>query len=326
MNKSEYKRAIVVGVFVLIGILILVAGIFTLGGQQNRFSKNITISAIFSDVEGLRKGNNIWFSGVKVGTVKEIKFHGDSELEVFMNIRENVQEYIRKDAKVKITSESLIGNRIVTIYGGSTGVPYAEDGDLLSTEMPPSTDDMMATLQQNNENLVSITRDFKSIAASMAQGQGTVGALLKDTTMADNFRNIVEDLQEVSNNTASASQAINQFAAKLNTPGGLANELMTDTTVFQALQNSVQQLEQAANSTQTLTNNLNQASRQLQSTESGIGVLLNDEEFGTRLKHTMQNMETSSEKLDENLEALQHNFLFRRYFRRKARAEAQELD
>ncbi|HYH55106.1 MAG TPA: MCE family protein, partial [Anseongella sp.] len=58
------------------------------------------------------------------------------------------------------------------------------------------------------------------------------------------------------------------------------------------------------------------------SSNNAVGMLLNDPEVAGSLKATIENLEGSSAKLDENMEALQHNFLFRGYFRRKAREEA----
>src|SRR3546814_7554922 len=54
--------------------------------------------------------------------------------------------------------------------------------------------DMMETLQVNNQNLVSITGDLKKITARIADGQGTIGALLSDSTLAADFRAIVTSL------------------------------------------------------------------------------------------------------------------------------------
>lgn len=329
MNTAEYKRSIIVGIFVLIAIAILVAGIFTLGGQQNRFESTVRLYAVFDDVEGLRQGNNIWFSGVKVGNVKEINFAGNSpkggsQLEVVMQISQDARQYIRKDARVKLSSDGLIGNKILSITGGSPEAPAIEDGDRLATEAPLDTDDMMATLQQNNQNLVSITSNLKELTASLLQGQGTAGALLQDSQMADNFRDVVSDLQQVSANTVQASGALSQFSTKLNKSDGLASQLLTDTVVFARLKASAEQLQETIAAAEVMTKNLSEASDKMTTPDNGIGILLNDEEFGSQLKNTMRNLETSSEKLDDNMEALQHNFLFRGFFRKKAKEEARQ--
>lgn len=324
MNTEENKRSVFVAIFVSLAIIIFVAGIFILGGQQKRFERTISLKAVFNDISGLRKGNNVWFSGVKIGTVKEIHFFGDSKVEITMKVEKDVQKYIPKDSKVKISSESLIGNKILLIYGGSTHLPPVEDGDLLASEAPLNTDDMMATLQENNENLVGITRDLKELTMGLVQGEGTVGALLNDSTMANNFRGILVNLQQVSVNTVRASSALSQFTSKLNSEDGLANQLLTDTTVFNQLKASVTQLQQATSSAADITSNLNQASSKLTQSDNGVGLLLNDPEFADQMKNTMQNLETSTEKLDENMEALQHNFLLRGFFRKKEKQEAKQ--
>lgn len=324
MSTSDNKRSVIVGIFVLIGIIIFVLGIFILGGQQKRFQSTLNVRAIFDDVAGLRKGNNVWFSGVKVGTVRGISFHGLSQVEITMRIEEDVQQFIRKDSKVKISSEGLIGNRILVIEGGSPNAPYVEDGDLLASEASLDTENLMATLQENNENLVSITRDFKELSSKLLQGEGTVGALLTDPEVATNFKETITNLEQVSQNTVRASGALSRFSAKLNTSEGLANKLLTDTVVFHQLRSSVNQLQQTTSTAQEITGNLSKASNRLTTTDNGIGVLLNDQQFANQLKSTMENLEAGTEKLDQNMEALQHNFLLRGFFRRQAREAAKQ--
>src|SRR6478736_6725253 len=99
MKSTNNKRAIIVGIFIFLGIAIFIITVLTLGSQHKTFEKSITIAAIFDDVNGLQKGNNIWFSGVKIGTVKKILLAGNGKVEVDMNIDQNSQQFIRKDAK-----------------------------------------------------------------------------------------------------------------------------------------------------------------------------------------------------------------------------------
>src|ERR1700733_371066 len=107
MAAAENRKAITVGIFLSLGLVIFILGVFTLGGQQKSFDKSIHISAIFDDVAGLKKGNDVWFSGVKVGTISEINFVGLSQVNVKMRIDEKVQPYIHHNSGVHIGSDGL---------------------------------------------------------------------------------------------------------------------------------------------------------------------------------------------------------------------------
>jgi phospholipid/cholesterol/gamma-HCH transport system substrate-binding protein len=165
---------------------VFVIGVLTLGNAQKTFVKSIHIRSRFGDVNGLKKGGMIWFSGVKVGTIKEITFTGVEQVDVVMNIDAAVQQYIHRNAGVRISSDGLIGNKIIVIDGGTPNAPVIEDGDVLQSEKLLSTEDMMATLQQNNQNLLAITKDFRQLSSQILQGKGTLGALLADSAMGYN--------------------------------------------------------------------------------------------------------------------------------------------
>ena len=159
MKIDSNKRMITVGVFVLIGIVIFIAAVLTLGGQKKTFEQKSTLKAVFKDVSGLQPGNNVWFSGVKVGTVKKISFTPNALVEVIMNIENKTMQYIKKDARAKISSEGFIGNKIVVIFGGTIQSTHVADNDILAVDSGPGTDEMMATLQQNNQNLLDMIID-----------------------------------------------------------------------------------------------------------------------------------------------------------------------
>ena len=58
--------------------------------------------------------------------------------------------------------------------------------------------------------------------------------------------------------------------------------------------------------------------------ETPAGILLHDKETAQSLKTTIRNLETSTQKLDENMEALQHNFLLRGFFRKREKEAAKK--
>lgn len=322
MSATENKRSIIVGLFIFIGLVIFIAGVLTLGGKQKRFVSSISLIAVFDNVNGIQAGNNVFFSGVKIGTVSKINFYGTSQVEVTMHIEKSAQKYIHKNSLAKLGSEGFIGNKMVEILSGPTQSPEVEDGDRLQIAQALGPDDIMKTLQANNENILAITNDFKSVSSSMLKGKGTLGTLLTDSVMADRLRQMSVNLENASATTARVTSAISQYTSKLNNKGTLATELLTDTTVFSNLKSAVKSLQLTAASASEMTNNLNKTSSKLNSDKNAIGVLLNDEETGARLKSTVSNLESSTKKLDENMEALQHNFLLRGFFKKKAKAEA----
>ncbi|MFD1629620.1 MlaD family protein [Pseudopedobacter beijingensis] len=321
MENTEKKRGITVGIFIFIGIAIFLLGVFTLGGQKKTFVKTFELSVVFDDIQGLKSGNNVWFSGVKIGTIKKIQFYGTSQVQVILNIDESAHQYIHKDAKASISSDGLIGNKIVVIDGGSLKYPFVEDGDELQVNKTLSTDDIMKTLQTNNKNLVEITGDFKVLARSLVEGKGTVGALLTDDQIAHNFKAIVANLNATTQSANNMAMELNKFSNKLNNSEGFVSKVLEDTVMFRKLESSVEEFQSMAKSASAATENLNKATAQLNNSNNAIGVLLNDEEAAQQLKSVMGNLETSTQKLDENMKALQSNFLFRGYFKKKAKEE-----
>ncbi|MCS5491808.1 MlaD family protein [Algoriphagus limi] len=322
--RGENKRSVIVGIFVFLGIAILVAGVLTLGGQQKKFVKSIALKAVFDDIGGLQTGNNIWFSGVKIGTVRKINFYGDSQVEVEMNVEESVSEFIRKDSKATISSDGLIGNKIIVIYGGSTQAPPVQDGDRLEAVMPLDTDQMMETLQVNNENLVEITNDLKLLTSKLAQGEGIVGAVMTDSLLAENFKSILANLNRASINSNRMLDELNRFSGKLNEEGNLFHDLVTDREIAQDIRATMESFKSAAANTEELTQKLTEISDKLNDPNNTVGLLLNDPEFAESLKSTLVNTDSATYNLNRGMEALEYTWPFRKGFKRKAKAEAKE--
>lgn len=71
--SNEYrisKCGVVVGIFIIFGIVFFVGGVLIIGNFYFIFQQKVYVIIVFIDVNGLIVGNNIWFFGVKVGIVK----------------------------------------------------------------------------------------------------------------------------------------------------------------------------------------------------------------------------------------------------------------
>lgn len=258
-----------------------------------------------------------------MGTIRKVSLKENGEVEVEIDIENVSVKFIPKDAKAKLGSDGLIGNKIIEIYGGTAGGEKIAAGDVIGSDKLLSTDAMMNTLSKNNDNILAITNDFKLITGRLAAGKGSIGKLLNDETLADQLNATMLVLKRASQNLDKLSLNVAAYTAKLNDKGSLANDLVTDTVIFSKLRATVARLQSVADSSQVVISNLkttgNIINAGLSNKNAPAGMLLNDEQSATKIKGTLQNLQSASKKLDEDLEALQHNFLLRRFFKKKAK-------
>lgn len=319
MDITE-KRSIRVGMFVVLGVIIFLAGVLTIGSMRKMFGSTITIKTIFDDVNGLKPGNNIWYSGVKIGTVKTLRFLPNSDVEVMLSIEDKSKEFIRKNAKAKVSTDGLIGNKIIVIYGGTQKVESIEDGDELTVEKIESTEEMINVLSENNKNLLSITAAFKTISKNILEGKGTVGMLLNDERLYNDLDKTLASLRQAATNTQNLTSSLGSFTAQLNKKGTLANDIVSDTIIMRDIRTTLAKLDETVSSANVMVNNLKKTSDDLNNnTKSPAGVLLHDEDTALKLKNVIQNLETSTAKLDENMIALRSSFPFKKYFKKQAK-------
>lgn len=320
MKADNTKKTMIVGIFIFVAIALLVSAVFTLGVQRNTFSKKIVLRAVFPDVNGLQPGNNVWLYGVKIGVIKEINFYGASQVEVVMSIDAKAQSHVHKDAKAKIGADGFIGNKIVIIYGGESP-ESAADNSYLATQTALSTDDIIATLQANNTNLLSITGELKRITTDISNGQGNIGKLIRDSAIAINLNATALNFKKISLSAEKTISQLNNYTAGLNKEGTLANKLVTDTVVFDNFSKTVFQLREAAGNIHGLAQNMLTASDAFNKTDNPVGVLLHDNQTALNIKSVANNLSAASQKLDDDLEAVQHNFLLRGFFRKREKQQ-----
>jgi phospholipid/cholesterol/gamma-HCH transport system substrate-binding protein len=319
MKKTQNKRTVIVGIFIFLGVIILIAGVLILGGKKKTFKKAFTVTAIFNDVNGLLDGNNVWFSGVKIGAVKNLKLIDSARVEVEMRIESSSRHLIRKDAKAKIASDGLIGNRIITIYGGTYKMPAVQPGDTLWVEQSKSNEEMMNTLQTSNNNLLSITDNLRSITEKLAAGQGSIGKLLTNDTFASYLQITAGSLQDASADIKVLASNLSGYSAKFQTKGVLANDLVTDTSLFNTLRSASVMVQEASVNARELTENLKNVSYRLKDSSNLAGVVFHDSLTANNMRVMVDNLRQGAQKFNEDMEALQHNFLFRGFFRKKAK-------
>jgi phospholipid/cholesterol/gamma-HCH transport system substrate-binding protein len=321
-NAQNFK----LGLFIIVGLLIFVAGVYFIGNRQNLFGTNPRISSVFKSVDGLQVGNNVRYAGVNVGTVRDITIVNDTSIVVDFIIQEKTMSLIRKNSLATISSDGLVGSMIVNLVPGDTRESaMIEPGDTLESISKVTTADMLTTLSTTNENAALLTADLLKITAAINEGQGTLGALLKDEQMADDVKESMKELRQTTHSASLTVARLNNILASVDMENSLAGKLFTpDSTTVNRVDEIISSVEKSAFEIEEMTADLNQFSSTIKNNEGALNFLLNDTTFVKNLDQTLENAEAASKKLDENMKALQHNILFRGYFKKKARREARE--
>lgn len=199
------------GLFIVIGIGLFVLGIFIIGKQKNLFNPVFSLKANFQNVSGLQVGNTIRFSGINIGTVDNIRIINDSTVRVEMLIKKDVQKFIKTDSQAAIGSEGIIGDKVVVITQGYESKKIVKSGQMITSVEPIETDAIMRSIKTTVENAALATEDIAGIVAKINDGEGTLGRLIQDKTMANNIDKTILNLK-----TSSKKLDQNMEAAKSN--------------------------------------------------------------------------------------------------------------
>jgi len=186
--KKTKKETFNLGLFVIIGLVIFITAIYFIGDQKNMFDKTFTISANFNNVNGLMQGNNVRYSGINVGTVKNIAIRNDSTINVELIINEKMVRHIKKNAIATIGSDGLVGNMIVNIIPGEGSAEPISQGDVIKTYTKIGTGEMLNTLNTTNENAALLTSKLLDIVNDITKGKGTLGMLINDTIAINDIK------------------------------------------------------------------------------------------------------------------------------------------
>jgi phospholipid/cholesterol/gamma-HCH transport system substrate-binding protein len=191
MDTDSSKFKVKLGLFVAGGLTLFVIAIFLIGKQKNLFNPVFKLTTSFYNVGGLQVGNNIRFSGINVGTVGSITLINDTTVQVDMIIKKSVQKFIKTDCQAAIGSEGIVGDRVLIITQGSSAAESVKGDEYIISVEPVEIDGIIKTLN------VTATQ-MAEIMININRGNGTLGRLIRDSTISENINKTIINLRKSS--------------------------------------------------------------------------------------------------------------------------------
>lgn len=197
---AKFTNEVKTGIVVIVAAFLLLILVYKVGGIK--IEKGYELHCLFNYVSGLEEKAPVELAGLKVGEVKNVKhiYDGD-ETKVLVTLSIDEGAKVRQDSKIGIGTTGLIGEKLVTISGGSKGSPFVEKGATLVGKDPFQMEELIETGEKLAARLDSALVDLQTL---MKDVDGVVVENKEDIRQAianlritaENFKDFSEDIKK----------------------------------------------------------------------------------------------------------------------------------
>lgn len=302
----------IVGMFVLLGLVLIAGLVINFSKGASILTPGYTISIRAQTVGGLKLGASVMMAGVPVGSVKGIELAKDGR-SVLIRCRIEQRYTIYADARFSIEQSGFLGDQFVAIEPTANAGKVVGDGAEVNADAP-------FNLLEAARSAVALMQRLDSAAAKIDVAIDRVERQLLSAETISNLtvtvRNVrrvsegaegaVRDVQElVRSNTpliAGSVSNFNAFSVKLSDladriSGVTSNANSVVLHVDGVVQANKDEIHAALVNLKASSDNIRQISADLQAGKGTAGALLKDEKMPAQLNEILANMNTVSSNL-----------------------------
>lgn len=234
MNNKSTALAVQVGIFVVVGTLILM--IFSLRSTGG-FGRNDSyeIVAYFDDATGLADKADVSLSGVIVGEVESVEFDPKRRA-VKATLQIDATTQLPKDSVAKVQQAALLGTSIVAITYG-TAADRVPAGGEIATESVPGLDELIASVSEASE-------EAKKLVASVQEGQS--GLFGKLEAVVDENREDIRSFTQAGPKLEKLADNLNEITENMKAGKGTMGRLYADEELYNDLKSFTSEAKQIA--------------------------------------------------------------------------------
>lgn len=273
-----------VGLFVLIGLLILAFMSLKVGRMQFGRQRGYKVHAIFDSASGLKLNVPVEIAGVEVGRVTAVELE-DGKARVTLRIRRDVK--LGEDARAIIRSKGVLGDRYVELEPGTPSAPRLEEGGrIVRTTSPPNMDQLLARLGEIGEDISKVTDTLSQVLGG-EEGASALRQILQNTrTLSENLnRSVAQNMAHFDEIMAN----LDSFSGDLREISGANRENIN--AIIANMRRTSEQLQVAIAAVSELAQKINRG-------EGTLGRLVNDPEAAENLNATLASLRGISERID----------------------------
>jgi outer membrane protein OmpA-like peptidoglycan-associated protein len=173
-------QALVLGVVVLLGLALAVAGVFAVGSRGWYGSDALHVRAGFREIKGVEVGTRVRIRGIDAGEVVGVELPDEEEAPVILRLRikGKHRNSVKGGSTVVIVNEGMLGGKVVEIR------PPARIAGAAAPDTRPAAEDALLASAESAE-LTDVLGSVGDALAGLKKGEGTLGKLAKDPQAYD---------------------------------------------------------------------------------------------------------------------------------------------
>ena len=166
MDKKEFVKKFLAGLFAIVGIGFFVTVVFIIGLERGLTEPKFQTNVLFNQVSGLNEGAPVRLSGINVGTVAKISFL-DAEIsgrniQVAINIFKKYEKQFAKCSRITITTEGVLGEKLIEISEDARKKNFDLTQPIIG-EDPLNVEDIADVMTKTAVSLNKATENFNSM-------------------------------------------------------------------------------------------------------------------------------------------------------------------
>jgi phospholipid/cholesterol/gamma-HCH transport system substrate-binding protein len=130
--SSSNKMETIIGSIVVLAAIGFLAFTYKVADVK-KFSDTYPLKAIFEQVEGIIVGSDVMLSGIKIGSVRDLRLDTDTYRAV-MSIAIKKAVKIPNDSSIRIVSNGLLGKKYVSVDAGASNEMFAGGDEIQFTQ------------------------------------------------------------------------------------------------------------------------------------------------------------------------------------------------
>ncbi|MBQ1980051.1 MAG: MCE family protein [Alistipes sp.] len=291
------KKEVKVGLFA-IAVLLVGWGVARMLKGAEIFSNSYTYYAYYTQVGGIQPASHVMISGVKVGSVVDVKLNEDPSKGVELTLSINKQYRIPTDSKAEIFSDGLMGGKAVKILYGSSSEFTPNKGTIQSKEsvdlMDMASTELTGLLEKVKGIMDNLAVTLNGINGLMAQNTETITHIMSNVDgLTGNVNSMLANEKQ---HLEQAFASLSEFSKALGDNASEVDAIIDNMSAFSgklAESNLVTEIE-------GVVNNLNDVLASVNDKNGSIGKMLSDAELYDNLTSASNNLSVLLEDLKEN--------------------------